>query len=188
MHLSTASILLTSLTLATAQTSTSTSTSFPSLHTGHFAPTICGPQIDGIIQTCLINSNINLRLCSASDPACLCDKATAVADCYLNCPFAPRQDALIDRKNAYCDDAAAAASSQAVGGAATTVTATSASVITEVSWTTRNGITEVFFSPVTKIGDVRVTATSEAGAGKVGAGVVSGGGVVGLLLGWVALL
>ncbi|OQO03004.1 hypothetical protein B0A48_11288 [Cryoendolithus antarcticus] len=183
MHLSTASLLLTSLTLATAQTSTSTSTSTsqPPSHTGTITPSGCGPEIDGMIQTCVINSNNNLIACDKTDLACLCDKATAVADCYLNCPTAPRQDNLIDAKDAWCAHAAEAAA---------TVTRVEESVVTTVIWPiTGKGFTSVTYDVTSlKAGDALATASSEAGAGKVGAGVVSGGGVVGLLLGWVALL
>ncbi|OQO05271.1 hypothetical protein B0A48_09038 [Cryoendolithus antarcticus] len=178
MHLSTASVLLTSLPLATAQTSTSNSQK-PS-HTGTITPSGCGPQIDGIIQTCLIDSNIILAACDKTDFSCLCSRAAAVADCYLNCPTAPGQEPLKDASNTYC--------AKAVDLPVATVTETSASVVTEVSVTTGSGGMKVNFGPVTKVDGVRVTSSSEAGARKAGAGVVSGGGVVGLVLGWVALL
>ncbi|KAK6412129.1 hypothetical protein LTR95_018008, partial [Oleoguttula sp. CCFEE 5521] len=152
--------LLAPLALTTAQTSTPTSLK-PS-HTGTVTPSGCGEAIDSIVQTCVINSDINLAACPKSDLACLCDKATAVADCYLNCPTAPRQDNLFDAKDAWCAHAAEAA--------AATVTKVEESVVTTEIWpTTGRGYTSVTYDVTTiKAGEARASSTSEAGAGKAG--------------------
>ncbi|KAI0179195.1 hypothetical protein GGR52DRAFT_296206 [Hypoxylon sp. FL1284] len=86
-----------SLTGAQDTTTTTDDSSSSSSSTG------CAAQ--NIVDACLSTTESYVSLCGTTDYSCLCEKYTAIATCFNNCPDDSRSTNYQQQKNSYCMNA-----------------------------------------------------------------------------------